>query len=43
MFTQGIPITAFEVSDDPQTVRTYREAFESVWRLTTPFRGDRPD
>ena len=35
--------TAFEVSDDPQTVRTYREAFESVWRLTTSFRGDRPD
>ena len=35
--------TAFEVTDDPDTVRTCRDAFENVWRLTTPSRDDRPD
>lgn len=35
--------TAFEVTDDPQTVRTCREAFEAVWSLATPFRDYRPD
>ena len=35
--------TAFEVTDDLDTVRTCRDAFESVWRLTTPFRDYRPD
>ena len=35
--------TAFEVTDDPDTVRRCRDAFENVWRLTAPFRDDRPD
>jgi hypothetical protein len=35
--------TAFEVTDDPHTVRTCRDAFEAVWRLAIPFRDDRPD
>ena len=35
--------TAFEVTDEPDTVRTCRDAFESVWRLTTLPGDDRPD
>ena len=34
---------SFEITDDPQTVRTGREAFEVVWNLATPFREYRPD
>jgi hypothetical protein len=33
---------AFETTDDPQTVQTCRQAFETVWDLTTPFRDYRP-
>lgn len=35
--------SAFEVTDDPQTVRTCRDAFEAVWKLATPFCEHRPD
>ena len=35
--------TSFEVTDDPSTVRTCREAFESVWRLAVASREYRPD
>ena len=35
--------TAFEVTDDPATVKTCREAFEAVWERTIPFREHRPD
>ncbi|MGH3796737.1 MAG: DUF6879 family protein [Pseudonocardiaceae bacterium] len=34
---------SFEITEDPQTVRTCREAFETVWNLATPFRAYRPD
>lgn len=33
----------FEVTNVPQTVRTCRDAFETVWSLATPFREYRPD
>jgi hypothetical protein len=33
---------AFEVTEDPQSVRTCREAFDAVWALSTPFRDYRP-
>ena len=35
--------TAYEVTDDPDTVRTCRDAFETVWRLATPVGEYRPD
>lgn len=35
--------SAFEVTDDPSRVRTCRDAFETVWELSTPFREFRPD
>jgi hypothetical protein len=35
--------TAFETTEDPQVVRTCREAFETVWDLATPFRDYRPE
>jgi len=35
--------TFFEVTEDPQTVRTCLEAFEKVWDLATPFRDYRPE
>jgi hypothetical protein len=31
------------VTNDPQAVQTCRNAFETVWSLTTPFREYRPD
>ena len=34
--------TAFEVTEDPATVRTCRQAFNTVWALATPFRDYRP-
>ena len=34
--------SSFEITEDPHTVRTCREAFETVWDLTTPFRDYRP-
>jgi len=34
---------SFEISDDPQTVRTCQQAFEAVWNLATPFREYRPE
>src|SRR2546421_4679799 len=34
--------TAFETTEDPQVVRTCREAFETVWELAVPFRDYRP-
>lgn len=33
----------FEVTDDPQLVRTCREAFEAVWNLSVPFSDYRPE
>ncbi len=33
----------FEVTEDPQIVRTCREAFEAVWDLAVPFRDYRPE
>ncbi|SEG94744.1 hypothetical protein SAMN05216223_1316 [Actinacidiphila yanglinensis] len=33
---------AFEITEDAQTVRTCKQAFESVWQLATPFRDNRP-
>ncbi len=35
--------TAFEITEDPQMVRTCREAFETVWELAVPFRDYRPE
>ena len=35
--------TAFETTTDPDTVRTCRQAFETVWDLATPVRGYRPE
>jgi hypothetical protein len=35
--------TYFEITEDPQTVRTCREAFEKVWDLATPLRDYRPE
>lgn len=34
---------SFEISEDQETVRTCREAFEAVWELTAPFRDYRPE
>ena len=34
---------SYETTDDPQVVRTCREAFEAVWNLATPFRDYRPE
>ncbi|MGI9002073.1 MAG: DUF6879 family protein [Pseudonocardia sp.] len=34
---------SFEITETPQTVRTCREAFETVWDLATPFREYRPE
>jgi hypothetical protein len=34
--------TAYEITEDPQIVRTCRQAFETVWDLATPFRDYRP-
>ncbi len=34
--------TAFETTTDPDTVRTCRQAFETVWDLGTPVRDYRP-
>lgn len=33
---------SFEITEDAQTVRTCKQAFESVWQLATPFRDYRP-
>jgi len=33
---------SFQITENPQTVRTCREAFETVWDLATPFRDYRP-
>ena len=35
--------TFFEITEDPQTVRTCREAFEKAWDLATPLRDYRPE
>jgi hypothetical protein len=34
---------SFETTDDPQIVRTCREAFETVWDFAIPFRDYRPE
>jgi hypothetical protein len=34
---------SFETTDDPQTVQTCRQAFETVWKLAVPFRDYRPE
>lgn len=34
---------SFEITEDPQIVRTCREAFETVWDLATPARDYRPE
>jgi len=34
--------TAFEVTDEPQTVRACQEAFERTWQIATPLREYRP-
>lgn len=33
---------SFEITDDPQTVRMCRQAFDAVWDLTLPFHDYRP-
>jgi hypothetical protein len=33
---------SFEITEDPQTVRICKQAFENVWQLATPFRDYRP-
>lgn len=33
---------SFQITEDAQTVRTCREAFETVWDLATPFGEYRP-
>ncbi|MGH4002098.1 MAG: DUF6879 family protein [Pseudonocardiaceae bacterium] len=33
---------SFQITENPQTVRTCREAFETVWDLATPFGEYRP-
>jgi hypothetical protein len=30
--------TSFEITEDPQTADTCRQAFETVWELATPAR-----
>jgi hypothetical protein len=35
--------TFFEVTDDPRTVRACADAFEDVWKLTTPYLEYRPE
>jgi hypothetical protein len=35
--------TSFEVTQDPRTVRACVDAFEDVWKLTTPFLAHRPE
>lgn len=32
-----------EITEDPQIVRTCREAFEAVWKLSVPFSDYRPE
>lgn len=34
--------SSFQITENPQTVRDCREAFETVWGLATPFRDYRP-
>lgn len=34
---------SFQITENPQTVRTCREAFETVWDLATPLREYRPE
>jgi uncharacterized protein DUF6879 len=34
---------SFETTNDPRTVRTCRQAFETVWDLATPFRDYRSE
>lgn len=34
--------TSFEVTEDPRTVATCRQAFDAVWKLATPLRDYRP-
>jgi hypothetical protein len=34
---------SFEVTDDPRTVRVCADAFEDVWKRTTPFREHRSE
>jgi hypothetical protein len=34
---------SYEITEDPQTVRTCREAFETVWDLAIPVRDYRPE
>jgi len=34
---------SFEITDDPQIVRTCREAFQAVWDLAPSFREHRPE
>jgi hypothetical protein len=34
---------SFEITEDPQTVRTCMQSFEAVWELATPFREYRPE
>jgi hypothetical protein len=35
--------TSFEVTEDSRTVRACADAFEAVWKLTTPFLEYRPE
>lgn len=34
---------SFQITENPQTVRTCREAFETIWDLATPFGEYRPE
>jgi hypothetical protein len=34
---------SYETTDDPQVVRTCRQAFETVWDMATPVRDYRPE
>ena len=34
---------SFDITEDPQAVRTCRQAFETVWSMATPYREYRPD
>ena len=34
---------SYEIAEDPQTVRTCRQAFETVWDMATPVRDYRPE
>ena len=35
--------TAFEVTDEPEVVKTCSDTFETVWKMAIPFREYRPD